>query len=94
MPSYPAPEEHPSCQCRHNLMQAMFCGVGHMTECHYPYDCSTAGCTHLFKYDLSPEAAQKLDEEATQRILEGKMPPYEMDAYGNAHVQTRKGERT
>jgi hypothetical protein len=33
----------------------MFCQGGHMTECHYPYDCVTAQCGHLAAYDDDPD---------------------------------------
>jgi hypothetical protein len=29
-----------------NLMKCMFCAYGHMTECHYPYDCNSEYCNH------------------------------------------------
>jgi len=30
-------------------MACMFCQCGHMTECHYPHDCETAGCSHYLR---------------------------------------------
>jgi hypothetical protein len=32
-------------------MACMFCPTGHMTECHYPYDCYEAQCSHLERYE-------------------------------------------
>ncbi len=32
-------------------MACMFCMTGHMLECHYPYDCETAQCSHLAEYE-------------------------------------------
>lgn len=29
-----------------NPMACMFCRVGHMTECHHPYTCEEANCSH------------------------------------------------
>jgi len=29
-----------------DLMKCMFCHYGHMTECHYPYDCNSDYCNH------------------------------------------------
>jgi len=29
-----------------NPMACMFCSYGHMTECHYPYTCEEAECSH------------------------------------------------
>lgn len=28
-----------------------FCPTGHLLECHFPQDCATAKCSHLYKYD-------------------------------------------
>jgi hypothetical protein len=53
--SYPQPADNPACQCKENPMRAMFCMLGHLTECHAPGDCLSARCTHLLKYDGSEE---------------------------------------
>lgn len=45
MPPYPPPAENPNCICP-NPMAQMFCPYGHMTECHYPYTCDEAECSH------------------------------------------------
>lgn len=47
--SYPPPAENPNCRCP-NLLAAMFCMTGHMTECHYPMTCASAQCAHLPRY--------------------------------------------
>lgn len=36
---------NPACVCP-TPMAAMFCGYGHMTECHYPMNCAKAQCAH------------------------------------------------
>jgi len=33
-------------------MACMFCPTGHMLECHYPYDCISAECSHLERYEV------------------------------------------
>lgn len=42
---YPPWGENPNCTCT-NPMQAFFCMTGHLTECHYPYTCQQAECSH------------------------------------------------
>ena len=32
-------------------LSCMFCPTGHLLECHFPHDCATAKCSHLYKYD-------------------------------------------
>ncbi len=46
MPNYPEPSENPLCQCWPNMMAAMFCPHGHMTECHAGLTCEEAECSH------------------------------------------------
>ena len=47
------PPPNPECRC-FNTMVAMFCMTGHMLECHYPYDCEEAQCSHYLR-DAEPE---------------------------------------
>ncbi len=60
MPSYPPPSENPRCTCWPNMLAAMFCPNGHMTECHAPMDCEEAECGHyLFEHGhLDPESLE------------------------------------
>jgi hypothetical protein len=51
---YPPPERNPDCQCRDDPLRQMLCPCGHMTECHYPRECSDARCSHLANYDEPP----------------------------------------
>ena len=37
--------QYDSCQCKSG-MEATFCPVGHMLECHYPQTCDQAKCQH------------------------------------------------
>lgn len=85
MPTYPLPCRNPACHCA-TPAQALFCPVGHMTECHYPYDCRTAGCSHLTRYDYSPEEVAQFDRVACQAIRLGQQPPYAFDATGQVVV--------
>ncbi len=34
-----------------NLMKCMFCPYGHITECHYPYNCNSEFCNHYPEED-------------------------------------------
>lgn len=74
--NYPEPSENPVCQCRGNPMRAFFCQTGHMLECHYPYDCKTAACGHLHKYDLNSAELAEAERTASQLLSEGRLPPY------------------
>jgi len=64
---YPPPADNDNCQCQHP-MQSMFCSFGHMLECHYPYSCQDAGCSHLLRYDWSPGQVAELMKRAVERI--------------------------
>jgi hypothetical protein len=47
--------------------RCMMCECGHMTECHYPFDCEHANCSHLHKYNYN---LQDIDEKLEpQRYL-------------------------
>ena len=45
-------KENPNIYCAQihmevgNLMMCVSCSFGHMTECHYPYDCNSDYCQH------------------------------------------------
>jgi hypothetical protein len=60
-----------------------------MLECHYPYDCQTAACSHLPKYGFEqPEIAAR-EAAAREAIQTGKMPPYKLDAKGHIIVEIK-----
>lgn len=63
---YPLPEDNPDCHCSLALHQ-MFCWCGHMTECHVPYTCMEAACSHLERYDADPEDIADARIEAAMR---------------------------
>lgn len=84
--TYPSPAENPICRCKTNPFNATLCEHGHMMECHYPYVCRTAGCSHLSKYDVTPEEFKAMQDEAREKIRIGQMWPYRLDACGQVYV--------
>lgn len=89
--NYPTPDENPMCQCKGNPMKAFWCMTGHMTECHFPYNCSTAACSHLERYDFEPEEVKILEERARERMkLPGSL--YTLDENNNVIVNVQVGE--
>lgn len=89
--NYPLPNENPNCQCAGNPMAAFFCQYGHMLECHYPYGCRTAACSHLRRYDFSEEEVLEFEEKAKAASAAGGLKPYVFDAAGNATVEQGDG---
>lgn len=85
--NYPPPDQNPLCQCKANPMAAFFCQNGHMLECHYPYDCSTAACSHLLKYEFSPEEVEELTDQARTAIKNGRRKPYTVDEFDNVWIE-------
>ncbi|MBX3058273.1 MAG: hypothetical protein KF770_17560 [Anaerolineae bacterium] len=81
--NYPPPEDNLHCQCKGNPGKAFFCQTGHLTECHFPYDCDHAGCGHLHKYDYSAEEALVLQTTAYGRLALGELIGYDVDDWGN-----------
>lgn len=71
MPIYPSPQNNPRCHCRENPMRAHFCTSGHMLECHFPFPCAVAGCSHLCKYDLEPGEVRQMEAQAVEALREG-----------------------
>lgn len=51
------------CQCARNPLRAFYCRAGHMTECHYPLECASAGCGHLVKYEYTPDEVLEMKVE-------------------------------
>jgi hypothetical protein len=85
--NYPDPQTNPICQCKDNPMQAFFCPFGHMLECHYPYECQQAACSHLRKYDFEEQDIQLLEKQARDASNNNQLEPYIFDEYGNASVK-------
>jgi hypothetical protein len=90
--NYPEPKLNPACQCKGNPVKAFWCQHGHMLECHYPYDCQTAGCNHLHKYGFEPPEIAASEAAAREAIKAGKMPPYKLDATGQVIVEIKPTE--
>jgi len=86
MPAYPLPKDNPFCECAQNPMKAFFCQQGHMLECHAGYGCDVAGCSHLSRYDFEPDEVAELEAAALERLKEGLLPPYSLDAEGQVVV--------
>ena len=65
---YAPPDQVPACECRdRGTMSTMFCPRGHMTECHYPFDCRQSGCSHLERYDpVEQEVMDQYRREARE----------------------------
>jgi hypothetical protein len=87
--NYPEPNLNPKCQCRDNPAKAFWCRFGHMTECHFPYDCKTAGCGHLFKYDFTPDEVSGIEGLAKEAMTRGLLPPYKLDPKGNVTIEIK-----
>jgi hypothetical protein len=87
MPCYPMPSDNPHCECWGNPMRAFFCPAGRMLECHFPYNCMQAGCSHLGKYDIEAKAVEQLEQLATERLRNGELHGYRLDNAGNAVAQ-------
>lgn len=85
--NYPSPKLNPKCLCKDNPHKAFWCKTGHMLECHYPYTCQQAACSHLAKYDFNEADIRMAEAGATMAIRAGKMPPYEFDSAGNIIVK-------
>lgn len=85
--NYPAPQSNPVCLCKDNPMKAFWCQTGHMLECHYPYDCQTAACSHLRRYDFTEQDIAYAEVDAQTASKNGKLKPYTFDQLGNAIVE-------
>lgn len=83
---YPDRTRNPHCHCQGSPVAAFFCSVGHMLECHYPYDCVTAGCSHLARYDFTPDDVKRLEAAAREKIRTGELYPYYLDENGTIAV--------
>jgi len=85
--TYPPPEENPNCKCKDSTLAAFFCDHGHILECHYPFTCSQAACSHLHNYDLSREEKDRLTDEVRAAIERGERKPYRVDEHGNVWIE-------
>jgi hypothetical protein len=88
---YPAPEENPFCQCKGNSRRAFWCRHGHVLECHYPYTCREAGCSHL--ENLAASERERLEASAKEALAKGKRAPYYLDSSGQIVVGQTQGHK-
>ena len=94
--TYPTPDDNPACHCKGNPLAAMFCDRGHMLECHHPYNCTGAGCSHLGRYDLPAGDFRRHQGQAREKIRNGQLRPYRFDEHGQVVVDLtllHSGER-
>lgn len=68
MPTYAPPRLSQNCLCRETPAAAMFCEFGHMTECHRPLSCASAGCGHLSKYGLTSAEIELAERRAAELL--------------------------
>ena len=88
MPVYSEPAANRFCQCA-SPREAADCTTGHGIECHYPFDCPTAGCGHLWLYDYSPAEIADLKKKALETIrADGRYTVYGGGEYARVKEQT------
>ena len=90
MPTYTPPRLSQDCLCRETPAAAMSCEFGHMTECHRPLSCGSAGCGHLSKYGLT-SAEIELAERRAAELLRGLASPGCESCAGSGLVERRLG---
>ena len=83
---FPPPEQNPHCRCRANSGRTFWCRYGHVTECHYPYTCRQAGCSHLAQYKMDSKEPAELEAQAKTAIRAGQRPPYVIDNKGGVRI--------
>ena len=81
---YPAPDQNEFCQCKDNFGRAFWCRHGHVLECHHPFTCRQAGCSHL--ENLPPAERARLEAAAKEALLKGRRYPYYLDDSGKICV--------
>lgn len=91
--NYAKPSESPQCVCRlKSPVAPTFCMSGHLTECHHPFDCQTAACSHLEQYGVqrSPAQIERAEESAQLMLMIGADPACEeCGASGKLMVKER-----
>ncbi len=85
---YFPPDADELCQCAGNPLRAHLCQFGHLTECHYPFDCEQAACSHLYGYGYSPDDRQALRDQAIARFRAMAAPNCQL-CHGSA-IRTRQ----
>jgi len=82
MPLYPPADRNPHCLCRLEGNFVAMCYYGHLKECHFPYPCRLAGCTHLSRYDFTAEEVDDMDAAARVQLNRGYLTGYALDPTG------------
>ena len=63
--AYARPESTPICPCHDRGSNPADCETGHVSECHYPFDCRVAACGHFPHHEYT-----ELESEAIERRAE------------------------
>lgn len=79
---WPGLFDNPHCACRAFPAAAMTCQSGHLTECHFPYQCMVAGCSHLEGYGVDPVEAAAARQEMIAYLESGDSQFYTLTPEG------------
>lgn len=72
-PNYPPPGRNPHCiLCNGDPAKVRVCRYGHVEQCHYPYTCDAAACSHHVSDDLD-----EVREDHADWIRSGQCPYYD-----------------
>ena len=63
--AYAPPESTHICPCHDRGSNPADCETGHVSECHYPFDCRVAACGHFPLHEYT-----ELESEAIERRAE------------------------
>jgi len=72
------------------MIRCFWCKHGHPLECHYPYTCREAACSHLALYRLSPEELAALERKAREAIASGGRAPFYFDSEGIIRIHAEQ----
>ncbi len=71
-------------------MKCFWCKHGHPLECHYPYTCREAACSHLPLYRLLPEQHAELERRAEEAMANGERAPFYLDSDGVVRIDAEQ----
>ena len=84
---YVSPDKAPTCRCKDaRVLAPMFCPGGHLTECHFPFDCSQAACSHLPRYDDIDQSEMARLEELAEGTIQRMANADCADCNGAGHT--------
>jgi hypothetical protein len=72
------------------MMRCFWCKHGHPLECHYPYTCREAACSHLALHRLTPEEFATLELQACEAMAQGARAPFYLDSEGTVRIDCEK----